>query len=169
MKSIAEQMSFYEAYHKHALNKATHFIGIPVIVFSILIPLSWLKLPMGHLSLNGAMVLAAVVLGYYFALDTALALGMTLFLVPTLLLAHGVAQWPFAAGLICALGCFTGGWIVQFIGHAVFEKRKPAFTDNLFQLVIGPIFMCAELYYLLGYKRALQQEVKDLEAARPKP
>ena len=40
MKPIEEHMAFYEAYHRHPLNKATHFIGIPLIVFSLLVLLS---------------------------------------------------------------------------------------------------------------------------------
>ncbi len=169
MKSVAEQMSIYEAYHRNPWNKATHFVGIPVIVFSILIPLSWLAVPVGHLPLTAAMAVTAVVLGYYFALDTALAAGMTAFLLPALYLAHAVAQWPMLAGGAMFAGFFVGGWIVQFIGHVVFEKRKPAFTDNLFQLIIGPLFICAELYYLFGCKHALREEVKRLDAARPTP
>ena len=42
MKSLEEQMSTYAAYHQDARNKATHFIGVPVIVLSLFIPLAWL-------------------------------------------------------------------------------------------------------------------------------
>ena len=39
VKSIAEQMSFYAAYHQDGRNKATHFIGVPAIMLSLFIPL----------------------------------------------------------------------------------------------------------------------------------
>jgi uncharacterized membrane protein YGL010W len=40
MKTLEEQMSFYAAYHQDARNKATHFIGVPLIMLAILVPLS---------------------------------------------------------------------------------------------------------------------------------
>ena len=33
-----ELLAKYEAYHKNRLNVATHFIGIPLIVFGLFIP-----------------------------------------------------------------------------------------------------------------------------------
>ena len=41
---FVEQMAMYSAYHRDARNRATHFIGIPAIVFSLFIPLSWVPL-----------------------------------------------------------------------------------------------------------------------------
>jgi len=43
VKTLEDQMSIYAAYHQDARNKATHFVGVPVIVFSLLIPLGWLR------------------------------------------------------------------------------------------------------------------------------
>jgi hypothetical protein len=43
MKTLEDQMSVYAAYHQDARNKATHFIGVPVIVLSLMIPLRWLR------------------------------------------------------------------------------------------------------------------------------
>ncbi len=165
MKSIADQMSFYEAYHKNPWNKATHFIGIPSIIFSILIPMGWISVEIGGYGITAAMVFVAIVLAYYYALDAALAIGMTLFIVPVLYAAHLAAQWPYGAGMALFLIFFVGGWIFQLIGHGMFEKRRPALTDNLFQMFIGPIFMVAEVYFLLGFKQELHAEVKRLEAA----
>jgi uncharacterized membrane protein YGL010W len=163
MKSIVEQMADYEAYHKNPWNKLTHVFGIPIIIFSILIPMGWLRIPLGPITLTGALIFAAVVLVYYYLLDAPLAAGMTAFLVPVLCAADVFSQRPWVTGAAVFVGAFVGGWILQFIGHAVFEKRRPAFTDNAFQLVIGPIYILAEIYFLLGFKRGLQSEVKRLE------
>jgi uncharacterized membrane protein YGL010W len=54
---------------------------------------------------------------------------------------------------------FVGGWIVQLVGH-VFEGRKPALADNLFQALMAPIFLVAEVFFALGYKPKLQAEVQ---------
>jgi len=55
------------------------------------------------------------------------------------------------------LGLFLVGWIIQFLGH-YFEGRKPAFVDDLIGLLIGPLFIVAELSFFLGLR-------KDVEAA----
>ena len=55
---------------------------------------------------------------------------------------------------------FVGGWILQLVGH-VFEGRKPALTDNLFQIFVAPIFLCAELFFALGYKPELHADVQE--------
>ena len=36
---------------------------------------------------------------------------------------------------------FVAGWIFQFIGHGVYEKRQPAFFRNLVHLLIGPLWI----------------------------
>ena len=55
---------------------------------------------------------------------------------------------------------FMGGWILQLIGH-VFEGRKPALADNFFQIFVAPIFLCAELFFALGYKPKLHAAVQE--------
>ena len=39
---------------------------------------------------------------------------------------------------------FLVGWAFQFVGHAVYEKRRPAFMDDLASLLIGPLFLVAK-------------------------
>jgi uncharacterized membrane protein YGL010W len=63
-----------------------------------------------------------------------------------------------AAMLFAAL--FVGGWILQLVGH-VFEGRKPALADNLFQIFVAPIFLAAEVFFALGYKPALRRGVEE--------
>jgi hypothetical protein len=59
---------------------------------------------------------------------------------------------PFAIG--CAVvgrmvprpvvvGVAAVAWTAQFVGHASFERRAPAFTDNLVQLLVGPAYVVA--------------------------
>ena len=54
---------------------------------------------------------------------------------------------------------FVGGWILQFVGH-VYEGRRPALTDNLFQIFVAPIFLVAEAFFALGYKPRLREAVQ---------
>ena len=43
---------------------------------------------------------------------------------------------------------FIAGWVLQFVGH-VFEGRRPAFLDDLRQLLIAPLFVVQELLQLI--------------------
>lgn len=69
MKTLQQQMAVYAAYHRHPLNKLTHFVGVPLIVFAILIPMGWPGIAVGGIRLSLAQLFVAVVLAYYFALD----------------------------------------------------------------------------------------------------
>jgi uncharacterized membrane protein YGL010W len=51
---------------------------------------------------------------------------------------------PLAGGL------FVGGWALQFIGHAVFEKRKPSFFADPYYLLIGPVWVAIEAGQMVG-------------------
>ena len=55
---------------------------------------------------------------------------------------------PFNPPIGVAL--FVGGWVLQFIGHALFEKSKPSFFSDPFYLLIGPIWVAIEMAQLLG-------------------
>ena len=160
MKSLEDQMSFYAAYHQDARNKATHFVGVPIIVLSLFIPLSWLRFEIGGLALTAAMIFAGVVLIYYFTLDIALGLGMLAFNALLIWLAQTIAARGALEGWIWFGVLFVGGWILQLVGH-VFEGRKPALADNLFQIFVAPIFLCAELFFALGYKPKLHATVQE--------
>jgi uncharacterized membrane protein YGL010W len=62
---------------------------------------------------------------------------------------------PVAAGL------FVGGWALQYIGHYVFEKNKPAFYGDPYYLLVGPVWVTAEWLDLFG--------LPVPEAMRPAP
>jgi uncharacterized membrane protein YGL010W len=47
-------------------------------------------------------------------------------------------------------GMFVGGWALQFVGHYVFEKNKPAFYGDPYYLFVGPAWVAAEWLELLG-------------------
>ena len=153
-------MSFYAAYHQDGRNKATHFVGVPAIMLSLFIPLAWLRLDAGGVTLTAAMLFAAVVLVYYFLLDVPLALAMLVFTGLLVYVAHRIAAQGMAAGWTWFAILFVGGWILQLVGH-VFEGRKPALVSNLFQIFVAPIFLCAEVFFALGYKPGLHAAMQE--------
>jgi uncharacterized membrane protein YGL010W len=159
MQTLEQQMSFYAAYHQDARNKATHFVGVPMIIFGLFIALGWARVEIGGVTLTAAMLLVAVVLVWYFLLDVPLALAMLALNAALLTLADRVSLLPIGAGFVWFLVFFGGGWVIQLIGHA-WEGRKPALVDNFFQIFVAPIFLAAEAFFALGYKPALHAAVQ---------
>ena len=154
MKNIEEQMSIYAAYHQDPRNKATHFIGVPAIVLSLFIPLAWLRFG----DVSAAMLLAAAVLFYYLLLDVPLGLAMLAVFALLAWVGKQIALQGAVAGWSWFAVLFVGGWILQLLGH-VYEGRRPALADNLFQIFVAPIFLAAEVFFALGYKPALHAAV----------
>jgi uncharacterized membrane protein YGL010W len=159
MKTLEDQMTVYAAYHRDARNKATHFAGVPAIMLALFIPLSWLRFEAGSLSITAAMVLGGAVVLYYLLLDIPLALAMLAITAAFIALAQAIAALGTVQGWTVFVTLFVAGWALQLLGHA-FEGRKPALVDNLFQVFIAPLFLCAEIFFALGYKQELRSAVQ---------
>jgi uncharacterized membrane protein YGL010W len=163
MKSAVEQLSTYKSVHLNKKNVGTHFIGVPAIIWSLMVFLSLVELPVtlgdSGYSLTLAMVFFMGVLIYYFMLHISLAIGQVIFIIPIFYTAHLVAKMPDAPWIATVV--FIVAWIIQFIGHH-YEKAKPAFVDDLNQLLIGPFFLMAEVFFMLGVQKKLEQEITPL-------
>ena len=168
MKTLEDQMAVYAAYHQDTRNKATHFIGVPVIILSLFIPLSWLRLDIGGVAITAAMLIAAVLIVYYLMLDVVLGVVMLAVFIVLGWLGHLIAGLGALQGWVWFAVLFVGGWILQLVGH-VYEGRRPALADNLFQIFVAPIFLAAEVLFALGYKRDLKQRVEINSAAHRAP
>ena len=143
MKTLNQWLDEYSASHRNPRNKLTHWIGIPLIVFAIWCALK--AIPVGSLWLNAATLSIAVFVGYYLLLSWRLALGMAL--VSALLYA-GVLSLERSLGpdlVWAAAGIFVFGWVLQFIGHHI-EGAKPSFFKDLQFLLIGPLWLLADVY-----------------------
>ena len=160
MKTAEQQMSMYAAYHRNFWNKATHFIGLPAIIFSILVPAAWLHFEIDGTDLSIAPLLALALLIYYFLLDVSLALAMAILIGLMLYFAQQIAQMSFTTAFIVHVATFWGGLALQLIGH-LFEGRKPAFMTNLIQAVVGPLYIMAEVFFALGLKKDLERKIED--------
>jgi uncharacterized membrane protein YGL010W len=161
MKSLARQMAVYNAYHLDAKNKATHFVGVPLIVFALMIPLAWPSVRIGGIAITAAMAFVAVVTLYYVVLDVPLGVLTGLAVLPLLWAGHAVAARGAVTGWTVFALAFTGGWVFQLVGH-LFEGRRPALVDNLFQVFVAPVFLVAEAVFALGGRGQLKREVESL-------
>jgi uncharacterized membrane protein YGL010W len=146
------QLAMYASYHRDGRNRATHFVGIPLIVFSLFIPLAWIDFEIGGTSISAGMIVGLAVLALWIALDWAIGLAMILVLVPMWYFGERIAATGLATGWVVFALTFIGGWVFQLVGH-VFEGKRPALMDNLFQALIGPMFLMAEIFVWLGLRR----------------
>ena len=163
MKTLQQQMSVYLQYHHDPRNKLTHFIGVPLITFSLFIPMGWVAIDIGGLHLTLAHAFFAAVMIYYFMLDASIALALVLTAGALLYAAQWIAGLGYAIGSGVFAAAFVGGWILQLIGH-YFEGRRPALADNFWQIFVAPLFLMVEAFAALGFKRQLLRQAKDRAA-----
>ncbi|MCG9289975.1 DUF962 domain-containing protein [Acinetobacter nosocomialis] len=165
MSNLEQKLSQYAAYHLNHQNILTHFIGIPLIVFSILCLTAKAGIDIGNFKVTLAMVLIVASTVYYLFLDKVFGLIMLMILVAVYPLASQIAELPLKQWLAASFGFFVVGWVFQFIGH-YFEKKKPAFVDDVIGLAIGPLFVLAEFIFMLGFRKPLHARI--LQEARSK-
>jgi uncharacterized membrane protein YGL010W len=167
MKTAVEQLTKYATYHRDKRNIVTHFIGIPMIVFAVVIllgrPVFGTLAPsnsyLSWLVVSPALIVSVVACIYYLKLDHRLGLVMTLFLIVCLIYAAPLTLLPTAQWLMWGIGIFVVGWVLQFIGH-FYEGKKPAFVDDIMGLIIGPLFVTAEVCFLLGLRSDLRTPIE---------
>lgn len=166
MRTLGQQMAVYAAYHRDPRNRLTHYFGVPLIIFAILIPLGWLRWSVAGLEISAAMIFVLVVLSYYFCLDIVLAIAMSVAVGALLAASESVAvRLDPGHGALIFLMAFAAGWTLQLVGH-VFEGRRPALVDNFWQVFVAPIFLMAELFFKLGYRLPVQEEMRRALRAR---
>lgn len=170
MSSLRDQLGSYAAYHQDLRNKLTHFVGVPLVTFSLFLFLSWFRFtPTGDLPMvSGATLFCAAVFVYYLSLDWSVALMQAPFTVTLLWLADRVAGWSVGASVAVFAATFVGGWIVQLAGHVI-EGRRPALADNLLQIFNAPLFLVVEVLHLCGQRDDLRSphavELAEAKAA----
>lgn len=162
MQTLVEQMRIYLSYHQKPLTKATHFIGIPLAILPIMILLSWVDVGIpGWFHINFSWLSLIVLCIYYFKLDRELAMGAGAGLIVLNLIAQYFAKSaPNWLGFKVILITLIVGWSFQLIGHLI-EGKRPALMDNLSQVFIAPLFLCAEIAFLFGKKEDLKKALNE--------
>lgn len=159
-RPAVDLLAQYATYHRDRRNILTHFVGVPMIVFSVGVLLSAVRFNVAGLSLSLAWVVFAVTALWYlsrghFAIGLASSLGVGLLMA----LAHQVGSGTAASWAAWWIGFFTVGWIIQFVGH-YYEGRKPAFADDLVGLLVGPMFVVLEMLAPMGLFKDLMAEIE---------
>jgi uncharacterized membrane protein YGL010W len=135
MADVNTLFADYAAYHQTSGNKAFHRIGIPMIMLTLIGMLTLVPLfDVGTVRVDAAMLLIAASTAWYFLVEWRLAIAM----LAVSIAMYFIGAWiplPISAAL------FVLGWILQFIGHSVYEKKRPAFFRNFVHLLVGPLWI----------------------------
>lgn len=156
--ALQRSLAAYGEYHRDRRNVATHLVGIPMIFLAVVVLLSRPAWSAGGLPLNPAVLLSLAAAVFYFRLDLRFGVVMAALLALCCWIGLRLAALDTASWLAWGGGLFVVGWIIQFVGHA-FEGRKPAFLDDLKSLLVGPLFVVAEVGFLLGFRRELRDAI----------
>ncbi|TGK00207.1 DUF962 domain-containing protein [Leptospira langatensis] len=168
---FAKEMAFYSAYHQEKRNVWIHVLGVPTITFTLFLVLSRFHIwNLGGFDITASTVFGFVVILYYFTLDFIFAATTTLVFGSLMALAQYLTASldSTTAWTVFAVAQLVG-WGAQFYGHFIFEKSRPALFDNLFQAIVSaPIFVVADVFFELGYRKDVQEAVRKELAAQGK-
>lgn len=150
----------YAQYHQNPSGKWIHWIGVPLMFFSIM-GLAW-SIPFPHLAflgkyngfVNWASFLIAFLGYYYYRLSPVLSyMAILLFFVMALIVTE-LEKWAFAGGpalwLVCTVA-FVLALIAQFVTYKM-EGKKPEGLQHLKFILIGPVWLLQQLGQKLGLK-----------------
>lgn len=153
MRTVNQWLEEYGESHKNETNKSIHWICVPAIFFSIVGLLYSIKLPwiIDTHTVNVAMIAILLITIYYLRLSLPLGIGMFIFGVICLFIAHVIEKYaPAPLWLVCLI-IFVLAWIGQFYGHHV-EGKKPSFLKDIQFLLIGPMWLMSFIYNAIGIK-----------------
>lgn len=155
-----DMLTGYAASHQHPLNVTIHMIGIPTIMLGVMIPLTWVEIAINEFSFNLAHVLLVVFFIFYVTLDIWFAIAFFAAGFVMEILASMLGNLPGDIGWFIAAVFFFGGYIAQFIGHAI-EKSMPVLVKHPVQAnLAAPFFTVVELFKMLGLRDELFKEVQ---------
>ena len=136
MADLQTLLDEYANSHQNPKNKLIHFICVPIISLTTL-TIFWGIHPWLFV---GAVVFATI---YYLRLSAPLTWG----LVPFLLVGTAIFV-THPMGLPLSILLFLLAWAAQFWGHKV-EGKKPSFLKDLQFLLVGPLWITANVYEIL--------------------
>jgi len=140
-KAMDRLWADYQEHHQTSGNRTCHMVGIPLIMIGLLGLLSIKVFAVGHWDITASVLLVIVIGAIDIWLDARLGVLM-------LVIALAVCYAVHLLGWEISLAIFLIGWVFQFIGHGVYEKRSPAFYRNLAHLIVGPLWVLNHVVHL---------------------
>jgi len=156
----------YAAAHQHPFNVAVHLVGIPTIMLGVSIPLTWVAIEIGDFRVTLAQLLVVSIFAFYMTLDRVFALVFLVFGLIIAYLASLIGTMDRTTAGTIAAAAFFGGYLAQFVGHAV-EKSMPVLVKHPIQAnLAAPFFTIVEIFHILGFRKSLFDEVRNQIAQR---
>ncbi|MGZ5277377.1 MAG: Mpo1 family 2-hydroxy fatty acid dioxygenase [Caldimonas sp.] len=160
MRNATELLAQYAEYHRDRRNIVSHFVGVPMIVFGVGVLLARATIPAFGIPLTPAWIAFALAAAWYLTRgDIVLGISVSAAVGVLVQLGHQVVGGSVANWLAWGVGFFGVGWLIQFVGHW-YEGKKPAFVDDIVGLLVGPMFVTAELMFMLGWNKPLLAEIE---------
>ena len=146
MRRVDQWLSEYGESHRNATNKRLHWICVPVIVWCVIAFLWSAPTASGWPEfVNWGALAVAAALVYYALLSVPLALGALPLLLAMLLSVAVIDRSAIGPVWRVSAVLFVAAWTGQFIGHRI-EGRRPSFFKDLQFLMIGPLWLLADVY-----------------------
>lgn len=161
-----DMLAGYGSHHQNTTNAVMHIIGVPFIMLGVMIPLTWLGTDVLGLNFSLALLVYIILGVFYFSLDRACAVLFLLYAGAVLYFANLTSSDLMASQAWIVSGAsFFGGYIFQFIGHAI-EGKAPALMKHPVQSQLAaPLFIVVELFKLMGVKEdmfnAMQARIQE--------
>jgi uncharacterized membrane protein YGL010W len=160
MISFIEQARLYGEFHQKAETKYAHLAAILLLFLAGLIFLGFIHILVpGVLELTVAQLAAVGLIIFYFYLNWQLALVLTPVLLILLWISHLISYagpssfsiWAFIlivilSGVLLAIGYF-------------FEGKRPPLRVGLAHLLLEPMFLTAEIFFLAGKMLPLRDNI----------
>jgi uncharacterized membrane protein YGL010W len=178
-------LAFYGVYHREPWNQFIHFFGVPGILWSMILFLVHLKVPVlgdrvptamnNYFPLTYGLLLTLFYLVFYLQIDP---FGGTMY-APVLYAMYssavylwkqdqkksGGTSWSGTGRLLSfAFVVHVFSWYIQIhLGHKLIEGAQPAVLQSLGgALTVAPLFSFYEGLWMMGINKALQNSTQTL-------
>jgi len=170
-----DKFASYSSFHRNIVNVIIHVLMVPLIVFSgILIGLAfpWENETVRHIIPSQyavphviTTVLLIILWVFSYLLEPVAGLILNAEIVGMYYLSlYILKEYGAANALWIGIVVHITSWVAQFIGHGIFEKRRPALLSNVTQTMVAPTFVILEVLFLLGYRPQLKKDVQRAQA-----
>ena len=140
---------FYKKYHQNKINKIIHLFCIPMIVWSFCVILhnfnnyseiSYYDQVLLKVNISFASLISFFYLLFYTFIDYKVFIPMFFYLGTIFVSSYYFNQYVINS-IAYAIYVNLFSWIMQFIGHFIFEGNRPALLDSIAQsFLMAPLF-----------------------------
>src|SRR3546814_20918049 len=144
MSELQQYIDRYEEHHRNPVNKAIHWVAVPLIMFSLLGLIWMIPFPLNTTFLNWASFVIAFSIYYYWTLSRPMAVAMVIVVGIMSSFIMRVELSVAQPALVFAI-VFVAAWILQCIGTKIAGKKTSSLVE-LPLLLIGPFCLMKYIF-----------------------